>query len=92
MDRYDWNTKFTTEFIDQHGTKIMFNPLHNKTEGSMITTRSNGQSIGGTYNLREENGNFYLGWYRTEFLFSPTEKGFNLLIGETVSYSFTRIE
>lgn len=92
MTTYEWNTRFTTEFIDQFGTKIMFNPLHTKTEGSMITTKTNGHSIGGTYNLREENGNFYLGWYATEFLLRPNKKGFDLLVGETISYSFIRIE
>jgi hypothetical protein len=92
MDRFTWNTKFTTEFIDQFGNKIAFYPLHNKTEGSMITTMADGFSLGGTYYIKEENDNFYLGWYSTEFLFRQSEKGFDLLVGKTVSYSFTLVK
>jgi len=89
---YDWNTKYATEYINQFGDKLSINPLHEKSKGSMITTFKNGQVLGGTYFVRAEPGKFYLGWGDIEFLLIPTEKGFDLISGETVSYNFTRIE
>jgi len=90
MDRHDFQTTYTTEFIDNFGTKILFNPLHSISEGSMITTTPNGESIGGTYQLREDSGNIYLGWKNIEFLFYPTEVGFNLIKDKVIRYTFVR--
>ena len=92
MNYHDWQTKYTTSFIDNYGTRIDFNPLHNENTGSMITTRKDGHSLGGEYHNRQDNVNFYLGLYEIEFLFQPTEMGFDLLTNGTVKYSFTKIE
>ncbi len=92
MNKYEWNTKFATTFIDQFGTQIDFNPLHSDERGSMITYRTNGFKIGGEYTLRENGSDLFLGWHNEEFLVSPTEKGFDLLSGKSVEYSYTRIE
>lgn len=92
MNTYDWNTKFTTEFIDQFGTKIMFNPLHKKDAGSMLTTYKDGSTIGGEYTLRCDGNICFMGQRDIEYLIRPTEKGFDLIVGESVKYSFTRIK
>jgi hypothetical protein len=92
MDAYEFNVKYATTFIDNYGTQISFNPLHKKDTGSMVTTYKDGRTIGGEYNIREDNSNFYLGWYGKEYLFAPTEMGFDLLTGKTISYSFTKVE
>lgn len=88
---YDWNTKFAIKYVNQFGDKLTLNPLHNNLEGSMITYFKNGQVLGGTYFIRIDKGNFYLGWNDIEFLLMPTEKGFDLISGETVSYNFVRL-
>ncbi len=91
MTIYEWNTQYTTEFVNQFGDRLSINPLHTTKEGSMITTFKNGQVLGGTYFVRIEQGKFYLGWGDIEFLLIPSEKGFDLISGETVSYNFARI-
>lgn len=91
MTIFDFELKYATSFVDNNGTEVHFNPLHKKNKGSMFTITKDGNTLGGEYDIREENGNIYLGWYGTEYLFVPTEVGFNLLTGEAISYSFTKI-
>ena len=92
MDIYDFQDKYTTEFADQNETKIMFYPLSTDwKEGTMITTYKNQKPIGGTYSIRQDGNTLYIGWFGKEYLFSPTEKGFNLIIGDTITYEFTLV-
>ena len=90
MTIYEFETKYATEWVDQFGTKLSFMPLSmGKSTGAMYTTPKGKGTLGGTYSLRAENGNLYLGWYGKEFLFSPTNEGFQLITGDSVTYSFT---
>ena len=90
MTLHDFHITYATYWMDQYGTKILFYPPNIAgTSGGMETTYKNGQTIGGTYTLRQENGNWYLGWYGKEFLFAPTDKGFKLFVGDTEAYNFT---
>ena len=92
MTKHDWDLNYTASYLDNYGTRIDFNPLHSNNVGSMVTTRTNGFQIGGEYTLKEELGDLYLGWGDLEFLVRPTEKGFDLISGESVEYSYARIE
>lgn len=90
MTLHDFHTIYATFWVDQYGTKILFYPPSvDGRSGGMETTYKNGIKLGGTYTLREENGNWYLGFGEREFLFLPTNEGFKLLRGDTEAYHFT---
>ena len=92
MNRYDFQIKYTTSYFDNYGTKWEINPLHSETEGSMITTAKGYEAIGTNYTLRVMFDNLFFGWGGKEFLFHPTEVGFDLFSGETGIYSLTEIK
>ena len=83
MTMHEWNSTYTTFYKDESGNIKSFFPLHNKTEGAMETIFTNGIKIGGTYNAKEENGNFYLGTEGEYGLFELTEEGFSITDRET---------
>lgn len=90
MTIYEFELKYATEWVDQHGTLKSFFPMSGgKKTGAMFTTTKGYPQIGGEYSLREENGRLYLSWYGNEFLFSLTDDGFELISGESVAYRFT---
>lgn len=90
MTIYEFETKYATEWVDQYGTKRCFMPLSmGQNTGAMFTTPLGDTILGGEYSMRTENGRLYLAWYGNEFLFSPTDNGFQLLTGDSVTYSFT---
>lgn len=94
MEIYDFNIKYATEWVDQHGNKVLFQPCTFNNRGAMYTTSPGMPELGGEYSLRNEGGNLYLRFYPTdvEFLILPTIDGFQLLMGSSPAYSFTRLK
>ena len=90
MTLYEFETQYATVWVDQFGTTRLFYPLHEPNKGAMETTHKDGYSISGTYTLREDSGNWYLGWSGKEFLFSPIPDGFQLTGDESDGYCFKR--
>ncbi len=90
MNIYTWNTEYATEYTDQNGDKILFNPTHAKGMGTMETTHSDGRRVCGEYSIREENETLYLWWDGSECIFSPSDNGFDLLPTNIYTNRFTR--
>lgn len=91
MTIFEFETQYATEWVDQYGTKLLFMPLSKgKNTGAMYTTPVEHPMLGGEYFLRQDGHSLYLGWRDSEYLFSPTNQGFELLLGSSVAYSFTR--
>lgn len=92
MTTYDFEVNYATWVKDSISeTTLMINPLHTATTGSMLIRNKDGFEIGGEYTLRREGANLFFGWRNAEYLISPNKEGFDLLTGETVQYSFTKI-
>jgi hypothetical protein len=92
MTKYDFEVNYATWVKDSKSeTTLMINPLHTSTTGSMVIRNKDGFEIGGEYTLRQDESDLYFGWRKVEYLISPNKEGFDLLIGETVQYSFTKI-
>ena len=87
MTIHDFEVNYATLYKDKSGVKLQFNPLHKKNTGSLITTNINGFKIGGEYTLRSEWDNLYITFGGNEYLIRPTEKGLNLIIGQTECYN-----
>ncbi len=92
MTKYDFEVNYATWVKDKISeTTLMINPLHSADTGSMLIRTKDGFQLGGEYKLREEAGILFFTSGNIEYLVSPTEEGFDLLIGETVKRSFSRI-
>ena len=92
MTAYDFQVNYATWVRDKISeTTLMINPLHNADTGSFVQKTKDGLQIGGEYILKEIGNQLIFNWGRIDYLVSPNEEGFDLLIGETVKYSFTRI-
>jgi hypothetical protein len=92
MTRYQFDTEYSTYWVDQFGTTRLFmTPNQHNNIGAMHTTQKGDETIGGEYFLKISNGHIsHLGWYDNEYAFSPTNDGFDLLTGDAVAYSFKR--
>jgi hypothetical protein len=91
MTIFEFETQYTTEWVDQYGTKRLFMPRSaGRNTGAMFTTNQNGFKIGGEYGLYQENNNIYLELLGQKFLFSPTNEGFKLSVGNIDHYYFRR--
>lgn len=91
MTIHEWNLTHTTSYIDQFGTVIAFNPLHDASTGSMVTTYKDGLRVGGEYHLRFNGADWLMTHGTIEYVFRLTEEGFDLIVGEVIQYHLTRI-
>ncbi len=92
MDLIEFETKYTTSWKSTDGFVITLFPLNKgEIKGAIHTLSPGNKKLGDEYSLRNDNGDFYITISGKEYLFFPTENGFDLLSGATVSHSFTRL-
>jgi hypothetical protein len=89
MNIFDFETKYTKWWVNQFGDKVLFFPRSGPDKGAMHTVPKGQEIIGGEYWLRQDFNRLFLGWNDSEFLFSLTNDGFELIQGDAVAYVFT---
>lgn len=95
MLQQDFNIKYCfIEFVDEkQGYRLELFPVDDNNIGAMNTTFPDGKKLGGEYSIANKNDGFHILWYQSDFLFIPTELGFDLISDfntMTVAYSFAR--
>ena len=91
MTIFEFETQYATEWVDQYETKRLFMPRSaGRNTGAMFTTLKGDDTIGGEYALYQEGNNIYLEFIGQKFLFSPTNEGFKLSVGNIDHYYFRR--
>jgi hypothetical protein len=92
MTIYDFQINYATWVKDKVSeTTLMINPLHSLDTGSVVMRRKDGFQIGGEYKLRQDSSALWFTWGNIEYFVSPNKEGFDLLIGQNVKYSFSRL-
>jgi hypothetical protein len=90
MDAHEFNLLYATEYNYGENNIVDFNPLHKPGVGTYVRL-VRGAKDGGEYLMREQFGVLYMTFEGVEGIVTPTENGFDLIVGETVAKSFTRI-
>lgn len=92
MNLFEFETNYTTEWIDKTGLWILLYPKgKGENKAAYQMKRPNENKYGGEYNYEMINGEVYLDIWDGSLLLSPTDNGFDLLEGTTLRYSFSRV-
>lgn len=89
IDEFD--NQCTGSFIDEKGIKLIVSNRSFHDNGGLEIIYPNDPPRGGTYYLRLENSKLFFRMEGNEFLLSPTQNGFELIMGETIAYNFSRL-
>lgn len=90
MNVTDFQQDYTGSWISADDTtKLLLTPTGTST-GSVKTWHINVPDVSADYTLRQAGKRLYIQWHNKEFLVRPSDKGFNLLIGETTVHYFER--